>query len=533
MERDQKIDVNVFRWFILCAAVCFFALMPMHVRAESSLSVGYSPAQRGYYLYRAPGEKMMRPGLYQIKGKKAHGRIFDGIYLVSGEGRINTAPGIYFIRDTKVIGKQRYYRGYYHIGKGGRLPTQRGVVYREDTKVRGHSFNGYYYHTKIGRIISGSKGLVYLDCKANGRRFLGYYHRDAMSKICVKSTIRKITRKDGDNRRFPGYRFFGRGGRLDTSQCTHRLDLTYEGARYRGYYCFAGKDGRMIRKKGLYNVEDTYYHVTDAKGRCLAGVKKKIKGFTYSFAKNGAGRRTSTKLGGLKAKLQSMTGSYGGIWSVYVKRLDDNDSLTIDDRPLYAASLIKAYVMASLYDQIGQGNVRETAEISALLRSMITVSSNVDFNELVMRQTSHHDFLTGCGVINSYLARNGFRNTGIHTAYAGLGISDGGTNHTSVRDCGRLLESIYRGTCVDSAYSKKMLGLLLGQQWRWKIPAGVPSGVAVANKTGEIEGYCEHDMAIVYGPKCTYILCVMSEGSYNAIGRIAQISRTVYDHLER
>lgn len=108
MERDQKIDVNVFRWFILCAAVCFFALTPMHVRAESALSVRYSPAQKGYYLYRAPGKKMLRPGLYQIKGKKAHGRIFDGIYLVSEKGRINTAPGIYHIRDTKVIGKQRY-----------------------------------------------------------------------------------------------------------------------------------------------------------------------------------------------------------------------------------------------------------------------------------------------------------------------------------------------------------------------------------------------------------------------------------------
>ncbi len=51
-----------------------------------------------------------------------------------------------------------------------------------------------------------------------------------------------------------------------------------------------------------------------------------------------------------------------------------------------------------------------------------------------------------------------------------------------------------------------------------------------ANKTGETDEN-QHDIAIVYGPKTTYILCVMSEDSTNAIANIRSISKVVYNYL--
>lgn len=530
MKKDKGRGIGI----ALCMWIAAMALLflPVCVHAASDPVVRYSRAKKEYHLYRADGKKVCAAGLYKIRGKKAHGHVFDGIYYVSDRGRIDTDPAIHYIERSKKIGGQHYHRGYYHFGKDGKLPSSSGVVYRKGTKVHGYVFRGYYYYTRTGRIASVSNGLVHLSCKVNGRTFDGYYYREAMSRINLKSTIRKIGAKDSCGKRFPGYRYLGKGGRLDTAQTVHRLDLTYENVRYKGVYCFAGKDGRMVRGKGLVAVGDTYYYVKDTKGKCLTNSKKKVQGFTYAFDADGRGRRTSTKLGGLTGQLNSMIGSYGGIWSVYVKKLDDNDSLTINDSPLFAASLIKSFVMASLYEQIQKGNVQETAEIRALLSAMITVSSNEAYNELVMRQTSSHGFLTGCGVVNDYLVRNGYGKTGVHTAYAGLAISDGGTNTTSVKDCGRLLESIYRGTCVDKESSKKMLNLLLAQTRRGKIPAGVPASITVANKTGETS-FCDHDMAIVYGPKCTYIICVMSVNSYNSAGRVAQISKAVYDHLNR
>lgn len=79
-----------------------------------------------------------------------------------------------------------------------------------------------------------------------------------------------------------------------------------------------------------------------------------------------------------------------------------------------------------------------------------------------------------------------------------------------------------------------MKNLLLRQTRRWKIPAGIPSGIKVANKTGETSTV-QHDMAIVYGKKTDYVICVFSStGSESyAVPRIQSISRTVYQYLNK
>ena len=484
---------------------------------QSSIAMGTVVTERIYTQGEDPTAEVLKI-LSQIEKDYLSWREADSaigkINLQAGKGKIQA--------DGQTIG---------YLLDPLKLAEKSGVVYCKKTKINDSVFRGYYFYNRAGRICAKTFGLIYLNEKAsNGKNFHGYYYRYSMSRINTQRGIRKITSKDEYGKKFPGYRFFDKGGCLDTTQKTHKLNLTYKGKKYQGYYCFAGKDGRMVKRKGLVNVGDTYYYITNADGKCLTSAKRKLGGFSYSFEANGQGRRTSTKLGGLTSKLNSMISGYGGTWSVYVKRLDDNDSLTINDQPLYAASLIKAFVMASLYDQIRQGNVKETAEINALLQSMITISSNTAYNELVMRHTSRHDFLAGCAVINAYLVKNGYAKTQIHTAYAGLGVSDGGMNCTSVKDSGKLLEAIYRGNCVDKESSQKMKNLLLAQQLRSKIPAGVPSGVKVANKTGETS-FSDHDIAIVYSPKCTYIICVMSINSANSASRVAQISKAVYEYL--
>lgn len=63
------------------------------------------------------------------------------------------------------------------------------------------------------------------------------------------------------------------------------------------------------------------------------------------------------------------------------------------------------------------------------------------------------------------------------------------------------------------------------------IPAELPEGVRVANKTGAIEGI-QHDAAIVYAPFGTYYLILMSDGladSKAGIAELARLSRFVYD----
>lgn len=101
----------------------------------------------------------------------------------------------------------------------------------------------------------------------------------------------------------------------------------------------------------------------------------------------------------------------------------------------------------------------------------------------------------------------------------------------SAKDAGMILEQIYRGKCVSARYSREMLNLLLRQTRTWKIPAGLPYGVKCANKTGENDS-CQNDVAIVYGKKTTYIVCIFSqtyEGS--GVSGIRALSSKIYRAL--
>ena len=134
----------------------------------------------------------------------------------------------------------------------------------------------------------------------------------------------------------------------------------------------------------------------------------------------------------------------------------------------------------------------------------LTVSENEPFNTIVQ--------MIGKTKVNRWIRKNGFRKTKV---VHDVGLAANSTivrsgrkgNTTTVVDCGKFLEMVYRGKCVNKRYSKLMLKLLKKQQRRDKIPAGVPSRVVVANKTGETDEV-SHDAAIVYAKKAPYIIVV-------------------------
>lgn len=166
---------------------------------------------------------------------------------------------------------------------------------------------------------------------------------------------------------------------------------------------------------------------------------------------------------------------------------------------------------------------------------MITVSDNEAYNQLVRCNSPSRSFVSGAGTVNKYLKRNGYKKTGCHSSLhpaASSFVSNGGSNSASAKDCGVLLENIYKGKCVSKRYSREMEKLLLRQTRRRKIPSGVPAGVKVANKTGETSSV-QHDMAIVYGKKTDYVICVFSSTGNEgySVQRIRDISRTAYNYL--
>ncbi|NEG96765.1 serine hydrolase [Bifidobacterium sp. SMB2] len=248
-----------------------------------------------------------------------------------------------------------------------------------------------------------------------------------------------------------------------------------------------------------------------------------------------AKRSKQSQLDGLNTKLASQIAGYPGTWSVYVEDLKTGASTSINNHVQPSASVIKLYVMLAVYTKIDEGGMQEDLATNDLLTQMITVSSNQATNTLV-NLLGNGDTNAGLDVVNQVAKANGFNETRMKDLLYDSGTHDSSLKQTSVSDSGRFMAKVYRGQLVSKQASEKMLNLLLQQQRRAKIPAGLPQGTKVANKTGEIIG-TENDSAIIYGTasdhSSDYVLTVMTQNVENGTAQtqIAALSTTVWDTL--
>ncbi|MDP9206350.1 MAG: class A beta-lactamase-related serine hydrolase [Gemmatimonadota bacterium] len=175
----------------------------------------------------------------------------------------------------------------------------------------------------------------------------------------------------------------------------------------------------------------------------------------------------------------------------------------------------------TLYHRIG-----ERVAIDTLLRLMITRSSNFATNTLIA--------LVGAeSVTRTMRALGAQRIQVLRGVEDGKAFDKGLNNTTTARDLAVILRSIETGKAASGSATRAMREILLAQEFNEKIPAGVPRGVPVAHKTGEITAH-SHDAAIVYPPgKRPYILVVLTRGiadGTTASKLIADLSALVYAH---
>ncbi len=239
--------------------------------------------------------------------------------------------------------------------------------------------------------------------------------------------------------------------------------------------------------------------------------------------------------GQLKRLVEKEIAEYDGDWSVYVKNLSTDESFVLNDQPMKSASVMKLFIMGTVYKAFETGELERTDQTMELMHAMISYSDNPSSNELLylLGNGSYEEgiakvdaFIEAYGFSDMTVEYNGFNNPATNT-------SDKLYNQVAAKDCGKLLEDIYRRTWVNRAVSNEMEKMLLSQNTRYKIPAGLPDGILVGNKTGEMDT-TENDAAIIYGPECDYILVVLSSdwsSKDEAIFRIRDISSLVYEYL--
>lgn len=236
---------------------------------------------------------------------------------------------------------------------------------------------------------------------------------------------------------------------------------------------------------------------------------------------------TDEKLQGVLSGLALPSGN--GTWSVYVCDLVNNTEGAVQDARMQAASLIKLYIMGAVYEnydniiaQYGQSSVDFN------LNSMITVSDNDAANTLVSYLGSG-DSSAGMSVVNDFCSQEGYSST--HMGRLLLASNQYDDNYTSVSDCGHFLKKVYKGNQESDAHAQAEFALLAAQTRRNKIPAQMPSGVSVANKTGELSDV-ENDAGIIYNSQNDLIIVFMSENvpqPGSAQSTIASLSRQIYD----
>ena len=175
----------------------------------------------------------------------------------------------------------------------------------------------------------------------------------------------------------------------------------------------------------------------------------------------------------------------------------------------------------TLYKKAG-----ERVPIRQLIHLMITRSSNLATNILIS--------LAGPDRINATLRSLGANRTAVLRGVQDIKAFDAGMiNTTTARDLATILTAIETGRAGDAPSTRAMRDHLLADEFNDRIPAGVPPGVRVAHKTGEITAIA-HDAAIVYPPgRKPYVLVVMTRGIADvsqAATLTADISRLVYAH---
>ena len=267
------------------------------------------------------------------------------------------------------------------------------------------------------------------------------------------------------------------------------------------------------------------------------------------------------KLAAAESAIQIRIAKSGAETGVYFKTLDGKAQWAARaDEPFHAASTMKIPVMIELFHQVKQGRLKfddtlaiknefhsivdgsvytlnaaddsetemyksagQTRTLRELCELMITASSNFATNLLIeklgvenIRATVHALGADGMNVLR------GVEDTKAYEKSL--------NNTTTARGLAILLQAIAEGQAVDAASCQEMIAILERQKFNEGIPAGLPPGIPVAHKTGEITRI-HHDAAIVFA-KRPYILVILVRGlaeTRDSAALMADISKSFYE----
>ncbi len=212
--------------------------------------------------------------------------------------------------------------------------------------------------------------------------------------------------------------------------------------------------------------------------------------------------------------------------------LDDQRGIRSLDTTLVVTRTFRSIVDGSTFDlppesdadTMFYGRVGEQVSVRSLVDRMITWSSNLATNMLIQEAEP--------GRIATMLSALGADSMSVLRGVEDLKAFEAGlSNTTTARGLGAVMAALVESDLFISDSRDQMIEILSRQHFVDGIPAGLPTGVRFANKTGWITGI-SHDAAIVFPAAADpYVLVVMVRGHPDedqGARLTAEISHTIW-----
>lgn len=190
--------------------------------------------------------------------------------------------------------------------------------------------------------------------------------------------------------------------------------------------------------------------------------------------------------------------------SFAIRNMDTDAYVVHNDKQMNSASVIKLFILETVYKQLAKGEYELTDDKKEQLGYMITESNNPASNLFIddFGGENEERRVTEENIINKTIKEQGYMYTELNRKMYDTTPPHGPSkyeNYTSATDVCRFFESIYNKTLLEEPYNTDALELLKKQTRTGKIPAKIKEKypeITVANKTGELSTV-ENDAAII------------------------------------
>jgi Beta-lactamase enzyme family/Putative peptidoglycan binding domain len=231
-------------------------------------------------------------------------------------------------------------------------------------------------------------------------------------------------------------------------------------------------------------------------------------------------RTYSNSSEGLYKLIEQFAKTHSGSYKVAAVELKDGQTRSAfyaADDQIITASTFKVFVAYVALLKIEQGvytldTQTELGSIDYCMRRMLIPSA--DDCALALQH------LIGWSEIDRVLAAAGFGSTDLNN-------STGGDKYSTARDEMKLLTKLYNGELLSASSVDYLFSIMDDQIYRSGIIAG-SRGTRAPSKVGILYGL-RHDIGVVYGPKTTYALVILTNNAGGSFTNVKLLAEQIYD----